>query len=1071
MTRKLYIFYLTDTVTGNCYYLDSSGNIQLTSIVAAGIDVSMKNAPDGWMGSTLGYSRNKTYYGFNRSYSDQIKLVKDAAYIVRSKFYLENGVESQLTLVILKFNSQPQAGEPQYKLYYKGPIDMSQKNDKVGEGVGVNLLEGGILQLLKTYDKKIISIPCDGSIPENIKVNMDGMYFQDTFNYQILPAIMPDPRARAAINVFPTAFISHDGDNIGVIHQDTLLSGMDDPLNIPAYTQAGLNYTFSNIRPTTVIIQGYINVVPVNGVTRFGLSYYTDQSQVVSGNYTHAGSLIGNNNVDGYSIIVQGTQSVYFYRAISLAANEKLFLMAFGSFGPKQIRILSGSFTMKFASIAADTSIWGITGYDLFRLLIQNICKSASTQFQNFSFGADSALLQSKLNLVCTSGDAIRASGDPNYQKFYNAIQNNPNFPNLNNYYSFGPVIKTTLSDFFTSFNAILGGALGSQTLAGEGETVFFEPKGYVFNNASDTFDLGEVSDFSVSVDTEKLFNILKIGYQEQQYDQKSGKYEWNTSLQMVSPIRSITSKTLELTSVYRADPYGIERLRANIDSTSHTKNTSDNSVFILNSDSSSFIYDYFETNFTSAVSDPTINSNTNIKLLSSQLNQGLGMNVLRTGYFSVNNDPSIIVLSEYPLSSSKTLAINISGSLNGSPYNALTNTPADTATINIFVNGVILKTYLITSTSPSTSLSIVNDTITRVWNTNDNIYAQTNTSANGVLQIDTIDLNMSAGYFEAIGLNISVEGGASNKMISFTSIPPPANFVTFPLQSLPVISYGFQYFQFNSLPAQKNFNTVFSFSGSVTGTASPGIAVSLYLNGAVANSLSQNIVGGWQPFGGSFNFTRDWALGDVMFALGSNYYGLTTEFQSIDLKISSTQIKARALKRVQYDYISGIPNLTGFVKTPIVVSTLGGPVTIYVNSSIPLTTGPGAPYNIEDLTPKRMLAAHGNYLRSIFWDQAGKQLLFSTLSKNQFLITRLNGVTTTENANVNISDLTPPLFSLNKAVFKTRVPLNFDTIMRASVNAFLSWTWNGNKYYGFAEDMKQKSTLNEMQSWEVLIA
>ena len=243
--------------------------------------------------------------------------------------------------------------------------------------------------------------------------------------------------------------------------------------------------------------------------------------------------------------------------------------------------------------------------------------------------------------------------------------------------------------------------------MIGEGESVFFESKGYVFNSSQETFDLGEVSDFDAAVDIDKLFTILKIGYPEQQYDQKSGKFEWNTTLEMVSPVNSIPSKTLDLTSRYRADSYAIERLRADIDSTSHTKNTSDNSVFIINTDRSSFIYDYFETNFISTITDPTNVNNTNVLMIQNNLYQSLPTTIIRSSYFSINNDPSIFMLSQQALATSMPLAISILGNLNGSPFNSLTGQAADTVTFNVFVNGVIVKTYTITATSASTAISI----------------------------------------------------------------------------------------------------------------------------------------------------------------------------------------------------------------------------------------------------------------------------------------------------------------------------------------------------------------------------
>ncbi len=207
------------------------------------------------------------------------------------------------------------------------------------------------------------------------------------------------------------------------------------------------------------------------------------------------------------------------------------------------------------------------------------------------------------------------------------------------------------------------------------------------------------------------------------------------------------------------------------------------------------------------------------------------------------------------------------------------------------------------------------------------------------------------------------------------------------------------------------------------------------------------------------------------MFILGSSYSTMQTEFQVIDLKVTSTEIKAYSLKRVQYDYISGIPNLLGFTTQTITISTLAGPVEITVPTAIPVTTGPGAPYNIEDLTPKQMLLNWGNYLRSILWDMPTGIMQFSQLSKNQFLVTKKDNLTLVQNANVNVSDLDEPLFTTIRGTMKTRVELTFDEVMRRSVNAFLSWTYNGKRYYGFAEDMQQKATLNEMQQWEALIA
>ena len=82
MLPKIFLFYLVDTQTGNCYYVDSNGNVQKASI-QSGVDVSLGNAPDGWLNIELSFIRNSTYYGINRSFSQPMKFVNDAAKIIR----------------------------------------------------------------------------------------------------------------------------------------------------------------------------------------------------------------------------------------------------------------------------------------------------------------------------------------------------------------------------------------------------------------------------------------------------------------------------------------------------------------------------------------------------------------------------------------------------------------------------------------------------------------------------------------------------------------------------------------------------------------------------------------------------------------------------------------------------------------------------------------------------------------------------------------------------------------------------------------------------------------------------
>lgn len=71
--------------------------------------------------------------------------------------------------------------------------------------------------------------------------------------------------------------------------------------------------------------------------------------------------------------------------------------------------------------------------------------------------------------------------------------------------------------------------------------------------------------------------------------------------------------------------------------------------------------------------------------------------------------------------------------------------------------------------------------------------------------------------------------------------------------------------------------------------------------------------------------------------------------------------------------------------------------------------------FNIEDLTPKRILLKHGKWLRGLLHGFEGEKLIFQTTDKNRELKTVLNGETIDEDADV-------PVISLDKPYFLPRV-------------------------------------------------
>lgn len=1068
--QKPFIFYTVDTPTGLAYYFDSNGNIKKAPISLGmgpnGMDISMQRAPDGWLNSELGFLRNTRLYGINRAYTVPQKLVDEAASLVRQLMNGGIGIEVPLSMLIFMYDDDAPVGGPLYTLLYKGQLDLPNHTDIAGEGFQVNLMEGGFLRLLKTYENTIIEIPCDGSIPENIKVNLDGMYVQDTLTFEFVPMQGANAQSGNGVNVIAMTLVDQDGDSFGV------QIGEQTYENVPAsgtYPQTSQNFSLSFQSPTTVNLSGSITVRPFNSnhPAQFNLGWFTSLAigdQILGGGHSGlgipnrgaipAGAPLGTNLV----WVTQET-TFNFNFSVPLGIAENFFLYWSDVEASQNMFIVGGTCIMKFNSMPPATAPWCIPWFDVFRLLVINICQIASNATQTYNYGFQSQLLQDNLNLVLTSGDALRASGDPNYLKFYNALQNNPNFPNINNYYSFGPVIKTSLSECFDSVNAILNASMSTQILPGENETIFVESKGYVFNSSVVNLENGEVVDFKSQPALDLHFTLFRVGYTPQTTDQKSGKYSWATTAEWQTPFLSIPSKTFEVICKYITDPFVIQRLTANINDTSYTRNSSDNSVFVINTDPTTSTYDSYDASFTSQnvfPANPDMAGNTNIKLTVNESQQSVNTTQVLGNYLSFSNDAAIFLFSQSTLSIALfTLKLTIFGNLAGLQANVLNGTPADTMTIKLWYNGTVLQSWTITATSPSTTITdgVHSDSIQYTVNQNfrfkDCLYITCSTSATGTANLDSVELSVgnTENYFTATGAAIVVQPGIPSQLIALPTVDAINDGF-----SHPVISSGFQYFNFNSILINNNFNALLQIAGYTQGGTDDHAGWDVYLNGQVQHSGTYEAVGvAVKPFNDGYAFNRNFQDGDILFMVASAT-NLSVWITAASILLTSTQIKALALKRVQYDNITGIPALLG---------NLPG-------TAIPITTGPGAPYNIEQLTPKRMMMAWFNYLKSILFDQPGS-MLFCSLSKNEYLSTTYKGMTITENANVPTSSMGAPLFLPRWLTYKNRVQTAFAKTMTGAANGHVSNTVNTIPFYGFPWEMKQKVALNEMMEWKML--
>lgn len=536
MPNLPYLFFLTNA-NGNPYYLQN-GMLLTCNIIAvpAGVTPWLPEAPDGWIDTEISFARNTKYYGINRSFVPPLKFAGDGATIIRTLFYGGAGIEASIFLVVVKFNTQSGI----YEAYYRGELNLPQIDDSAADFCTVEVLESGILKYLKANENNVYEIPCDGSLPQHVLIAMDGMLLDNRSYYG---AIEFDYRALldAQAWVLGIVFLNSDGQspNVTVGTQDPERMGFFGTL--ATYVATSKNFIYSSGQPSTITITGTLQFAKTEGDSGENTKVYFLTS-------------LQNEYVlfDGPTEIRSEPYTIDINVTITLAAKENLFLILLNDplGGVATFHFYETKLNIFYSSRYQPTQCWGWKILDLYKYLVN--------LFTEGQFTGVSTLLDNYSNLICASGLSIRQIDKA--------------------------VIKTSISDFFVSFNSILNGAIG---IGPDGKTLFFERKRVVFNPDTVDLELGEVSELKITVQISYFFNTLKIGYPNNDYDSSNGLNEWNTTAQWNAPVTKV-QQDLQLISKYRADSYGIEFTRTLTPGNNTVNNKSDNDVFILNVDKTS---------------------------------------------------------------------------------------------------------------------------------------------------------------------------------------------------------------------------------------------------------------------------------------------------------------------------------------------------------------------------------------------------------------------------------------------------------------------------------------------------
>lgn len=517
------------------YYIDNG------ILSTSGLPKIIRNAPDGWQQKSLQWERNKTDFGVIRSFTIPLKFVTDGAHILRGVFY-QYGFEAVCSLIINELDPSTR----QLKEIFRGDVDFTTFNDS-NEFVTVNIIEGGLYKLIKANEGTPYEIPLN--VPESILVKMDGMEIQQQAKF----------------------FLGNGAtQNNGQHLLDCLLLTNE---SLVSFVQSVSRRYFAD--NTDLLSQSDFIVRTGNSTTTLRIKFDYGVTCTLAVGETEnpaAGGLMlirsfdDNGSVNSAFVIKDYGGASNFYQhhqlsgdvTVTIPANSRVYLCMF----------LTISGTIASGSGADQVVFWNYDMAERDFISLEYNYRHQTTYVKALKPNDVFSALTNKLtdNTYLSESELLNTTRKNFVLTTLNGLLGKPDIA----------VIKTTLNDFYkfchTRFSATKYVDVNNKLRIEEIQNAF---------DSTIIFDIGAVRDLQIDISPDLLFNNLDAGYQTNTYDDVNGKYEFNALQKWKAPVTRVKTK-LDMICPYRADPYGIEILRINLDGKDTTDNQGDNDVFIL---------------------------------------------------------------------------------------------------------------------------------------------------------------------------------------------------------------------------------------------------------------------------------------------------------------------------------------------------------------------------------------------------------------------------------------------------------------------------------------------------------
>jgi hypothetical protein len=517
---------------GRSYYIDNIGNVVVSSL-----PVPLNYTPDGWQDKVINYAKSTEYQGMIRTFTIPLNFVRDGAKILRYLRY-NYGVQAVGDIVILKRDHD----DGKYKGYYKGAIDFSQFTYD-DQKATAQVMERGLSELIKANENTAYEIPLN--VPEVISVTFDGITLYSVVNVINYKDSILNDIGQPDINIIYSSviFIGLSVTDTETKYPSLVFNSVTTYLGVESTSAADPNGWLIKAQDRTTI--------NLKGNIKFRMAG-SDGYRVLA--YIKAGGTSREVDIIPLTPIPGTPQSIdrNFDVNITLDPEELLYIVVAntGSGAGKSTTFdTDNKFVLTYDYRKPATQVQCLRPFYVFSQLISKVTDGKYTASSNL-------LNNEAFNYVLTCGDALRGfmAGTPVDYK--------------------GPVLKTSLHDFFSAYRTAFGIGMANRDVA------IIEKRKY-FSNDNNIIDLGEIANLQETPALDYIFNTIKIGWPEQTFDDVNGRSEFNTTHTYELPITRVV-KELDLTSPYRADCYGAEFTRINLDSKTTTDSESDNAIWMI---------------------------------------------------------------------------------------------------------------------------------------------------------------------------------------------------------------------------------------------------------------------------------------------------------------------------------------------------------------------------------------------------------------------------------------------------------------------------------------------------------